>query len=69
VTAKDLIIKFLVLNPEPTPVHLMNIPGVSQCSVSARLRELRREGLVEPVQVPGKAYKAWRLAFRLELIG
>lgn len=67
-TAKEEIIKSLSLSPRPLAVHEMYIPLASQTAISARLREMAREGTVVSEKVPGKAYKQWRLAFKLELI-
>lgn len=60
--AKDLILKRLAEAAEPLPIHALDIPGVSQTSASARLREMARENLVVSLPVPGKRFTAWTLA-------
>lgn len=60
-TAKDKILHFLAMADSPVPLHLMTIPGVSQTSASARLRELAREDRVYSVPVEGKRYTSWVL--------
>ena len=59
--AKDKILARLASSPWPTPLHKLDIPGVSECSASARLREMQREGIVYSVPVPGKKFTAWAL--------
>lgn len=61
-TTKALILAFLGESSRPLPIHDFPIPGVSQTSISARLRELAREGKVESVPVPGRKYTAWKLS-------
>jgi len=61
VKAKDKILARLASSPWPTPLHKLDIPGVSECSASARLREMQREGIVYSVPVPGKKFTAWAL--------
>lgn len=60
-SAKDKILERLSKASDPLPVHEFNLPGVSQTSISARLRELSRDGRVESVPVPGKRFTAWKL--------
>jgi hypothetical protein len=40
----------------------LNLVGVSETAASARLRELKRAGLVVSVPVPGKRFTAWAIA-------
>ena len=61
-TAKEKIIARLSSSPWPVPLHNLDLPDVSECSASARLREMQREGLVVSLPVPGKKYTAWILA-------
>ena len=67
-TAKTEIIKKLAMTDKPLSVHEFDLPLYSQTNISARLRELAREGVVISQRVPGKAYKSWSLVFRLELL-
>ena len=60
-TARQSIIKFLYESSRPVAVHEIVIPRVSQTAVSARLREIARDGLVEGLRVEGKAFKVWRM--------
>ena len=61
ITAKQKIVARLSESARPLPIHHLDIPGVSECSASARLREMQREGLVYSVPVPGTKYTAWAL--------
>jgi len=65
-TAKDDILRSLSLSPKPLALHEFFIPH-SQTSISARLRELKREGKVRSVPVEGKRYTAWVLNYSDEL--
>lgn len=58
-SAKTLIEEFLKQNG-PAPVHGINIFGHSQTAISARLREMAREGIVTGYKENGKPYKTWR---------
>lgn len=60
-TAREKILNRLALADNPLPLHELNIQGVSQAAASARLREMKREGLVLSVPVEGKRYTAWIL--------
>lgn len=60
-TARSKIVARLYASPEPLPLHRLEIPGVSQTAASARLRELKRDGIVVSVPVPGAKYTAWML--------
>ena len=60
-TAKQKIMARLSSSPWPVPLHKLDIPGVSECSASARLREMARLGIVYSVPVPGTKYTAWAL--------
>jgi DNA-binding transcriptional regulator GbsR (MarR family) len=60
-TAAGLIIERLAGSISPLAIHELDILGVSQTSASARLRELKRVGLVESVPVKGKRYTAWKI--------
>lgn len=60
-TAKAKILARLASSPWPTPLHKLDIPGVSECSASARLREMAKEGLVRSVSVPGKRFTSWEI--------
>lgn len=59
--AADLILSRLREAGRPLALHEINVPSVAQTAASARLRELRREGLVQSVPVPGFRYTAWQL--------
>jgi DNA-binding HxlR family transcriptional regulator len=62
VTAPQLILKSLsTAYPRPLAIHELGIMGHSECALSARLRELRRDGFVEGLPRPGKAFKEWTL--------
>lgn len=58
-TAREKILDRLSLADGPLPLHELNIHGVSQAAASARLREMKRDGLVESVRVEGKKFTAW----------
>jgi len=60
-TARDLIVKRLFEAGEPLALHSLHIEGVSETAASARLREMKREGLVVSIPVPGKKFTAWTL--------
>lgn len=59
--ARDKILAFLATCDRPVPLHEMSMPGVSQTSASARLREMARDNIVESVRVPGRKYTCWIL--------
>jgi hypothetical protein len=59
--AKQAIIERLKKSPEMLAIHEMGFLGHSQTAISARLREMRREGLVCGSTRPGKKFKQWGL--------
>lgn len=61
ITAKAKILARLSSSPWPLRLHQFNLDGVAQTSISARCRELRRDGLVTSVPVPGARDTAWIL--------
>jgi len=61
VTARQLLAKRLHEAARPLAIHELSIPTVSQTAASARLREMKRDGIVISVPVPGKKYTAWAL--------
>ena len=63
-TAKEKIIERLTHTAMPLCLFQLKIGGVSETAASARLREMRREGLVVSVPIPGRKYTAWQLAPR-----
>lgn len=69
VPAKELIYRRLRRSEHPLAVHELDITGVSQCSASARLREMARDGIVLSVPAPGKAYKLWTVPEMMKDIG
>lgn len=60
-TARQMIVKRLYEAARPLALHELDLIGVNQAAASARLRELRRDGLVSSVPVPGKRFTAWVL--------
>ncbi len=60
-TARAKILAALHEAPWPLPIHRIPVEGVSQTSMSARLRELAREGIVVSYPVPGSRCTAWAL--------
>ena len=60
-TARTKILQRLALADLPLPLHQLDLDGVSQAAASARLRELKKEGLVVSVPVKGKKFTAWIL--------
>lgn len=60
-TGREAVVKALCEAAEPKPIHALEVPGVSQATVSARLRELRKEGIVQKVRAPGKKFDLWRM--------
>ncbi len=60
-TARQALVKALYESPRPLALHEIPVIGINQAAASARLRELRRDGIVESVPVPGRKYTAWRL--------
>ena len=71
-TAKELILARLSHTEIPLAIHELQIGGVSQTAASARLREMKRDGLVVSVPIPGRKFTAWSLAKKdltLPLVG
>lgn len=68
-TAKQEIIRRLVESPTSLAVHEFNIFGHSETAISARLREMAKDGNVVGRVRPGTALKEWSLVAKLELIG
>jgi DNA-binding HxlR family transcriptional regulator len=60
-TARQLLAKRLYEAARPLALHELAIPTVSQTAASARLREMKRDGIVVSVPVPGKKFTAWML--------
>lgn len=60
-TAKQAILERLHQSDKPLALFQFNIPGVLQTALSARLRDLRREGAVVGRIRPGTPYKEWSL--------
>lgn len=58
-TASELILDFLSMSDRPLAIHEMRIAGVSQTSISARLRELRRQNRVTKYRAAGSRYDHW----------
>lgn len=61
-TAKALILERLSKSEIPLALHQFQLGSVSQTACSARLRELRKEGLVVSVPIPGRKFTAWMLS-------
>ena len=60
-TARQAIIKVLYESPRPLAIHELPLEGISQTSASARLRELKQDGIVVSVPVKGQRFTAWML--------
>lgn len=60
-TQRQAIIKALYGAPRPLAIHEIPVEGVSQTSISARLREIHRDGIVQKMRAPGKKFDLWRL--------
>lgn len=60
-TAKKAILSVLQESDRPLAIFEFGLMGVAQTSISARLRELKREGAVYSVPVKGKKYTAWQV--------
>ena len=60
-TAREAIIKALSTAAGPVPIHSLDVNGISQTAVSARLRELSKAGIVIGIKHPSKPYKLWKL--------
>lgn len=61
-TAKEKILERLAHTEIPLALHQLKIGMVSESAASARLREMKREGLVVSVPIPGRKFTAWKLA-------
>ncbi len=61
-TARELILERLAHTEIPLALHQLKLGTVSESAASARLREMKREGLVVSVPIPGRKYTAWSLA-------
>lgn len=61
-TAKEKILERLANTEIPLALHQLQIASVSQAASSARLREMKKEGLVVSIPIPGRKYTAWALA-------
>lgn len=60
-TVKEALIQELSHSDRPLAIHEIGLMGVSQTSMSARLREMARAGIVVSVPVPGRKYTAWAI--------
>ncbi len=60
-TTRQAVVKVLYESPRPLAVHEFGLMGVSQTAISARLRELARDGIVIGAKHPERAYKVWSL--------
>lgn len=60
-TAKEAILQVLQESDRPLAVFEFGLIGVSQTSISARLRELRRENKVYSAPVKGAKYTKWMI--------
>lgn len=60
-TTSEAVVRVLSETDEALAVHEFGLMGVAQTAISARLRELAREGIVVGAKHPTKAYKVWRL--------
>ena len=60
-TARTKILQRLALATEPLAVHEIKVNGVSDTACSARLREIRREGLVIKHKKIGVRFDYWSL--------
>lgn len=59
---KQVILETLAMSDRPLALHELNITGISECSASARLREMARIGQVIGQRREGKSYKEWTVA-------
>ena len=60
-TGREAVVKALFEAQEPRPIHALEVPGVSQATVSARLRELHKQGVVQKMRAPNARFDLWRL--------
>lgn len=68
-TTRQAIIKCLYESHLPLAVHEFGFIGANHAAISARLREMARDGIVEGFRAEGKAYKVWRMIPRGALSG
>ena len=61
-TTSQAVVRVLSETDSPLAVHEFGLMGVSQTAISARLRELARDGVVVGVKHPTRAYKLWKMA-------
>lgn len=61
-TTKATIVALLSEANRPLAVHEIPVPMTSETAISARLRELARDGIVIGERHPVKPYKIWRVA-------
>jgi hypothetical protein len=66
-TAKESILEVLSKTTDKLAIHEFPFVGYNQAAISARLRELAREGKVVGTPRPGKAFKEWSLRTAGEL--
>ena len=67
-TAKQEIIRCLALAERPLAVHEMDISLYNENNLSTRLSEMARDGAVVGEIRPGKKFKEWKLAAKLEIL-
>ncbi len=61
-TTREAIIETLSSSDRALAVFEFGFMGMAQTAISARLRELAREGIVVGAKHPKRAYKIWKLA-------
>ena len=61
ISARARIVARLYESPTAIAVHEFGFPDVAQTAISARLRELSRDGIVMGEKHPTKPFKVWRL--------
>ena len=59
--ARERIEDYLRNNVRPKAIHEIVLVGISQVSVSSRLREMTRDGVAACRRRDGTAYKEWWL--------
>lgn len=60
-TAKGWIALRLWQAGKPLAIHEILAPGHSQTAISARCREMARDGIIVGATRPGTSYKEWAL--------
>lgn len=60
-TARQAIVSVLYESDRPLAVFEFGLMGVAQTAISARLRELARDGIVVGVKPKDKPYKVWAM--------